>query len=83
MAKSMEGAIKASNGLRQGYTMAPTISNFYVNLVVEMWCQQCSKGGITVLYKLDGRLGDSRSSKLDTTRWNDLQFANDMVIFAK
>ena len=49
--KVLEGGIRGSNELKGN---GPTLFDLNVNLVVEMWCQQCSEGSITVLHKLDG-----------------------------
>ena len=39
--------------------------------------------GITILYKADGRLVGSRSSKHNTVKVNELQFADDIAILAE
>ena len=77
----LEGEISVSNGLRQGCTMAPTLFNLYLNLVVDVWRNQCSEDGITILFNVDGHLVGSRSSKFNTARWSELKFADDTAIF--
>ena len=81
--QALGGEISVSNGLRQGCTMAPALFNMFFNLVVETWREQCMEDGITILYKADGRLVGSRSSKHNTVKVNELQFADDIAILAE
>ena len=51
--------IKVDNGLRQGCSMAPTLFNLYVCLMVERWKEKVKdvEGvGILLTYKLDEKL---------------------------
>ena len=48
--QDMEGENRVSNGLRQGYTVAPALFNLFFNLVLEAWRGQCMEEGISKLY---------------------------------
>ena len=79
----LEREISVSNGLRQGCTKTPALFNTFFNLVVETWHVQCREDGITILYKADRCLVGSRSSKYNTAKLNELQFAGDIAILAE
>ena len=57
--------------------------NMFFNLVVKNWCEQCRENGITVLYKADGCLVGSRSSKRNMAKFKEFQFADDISILAE
>ena len=80
--------VDVRNGLRQGCTMAPTLFNLYVNKVVEMWHRECERlkidVGVTVRYRLNGKLVGQRAAKGDfSCRITEAQFADDAALFAK
>ena len=78
----LEKEINVTNGLRQGCTMAPILFNLFFNLVVETWRSQVTGEGVTILYNTNGHLVGSRSTKLSSAIWNDLEFADDTAILS-
>ena len=81
--QDMEGEIRVPNGLRQGCTIAPALFNLFFNVVVVTWREQCMEEGITILYKVDGRLVGSRAFKCGTAKLSELHFADDIAILAE
>ena len=71
------------NGLRQGYTLAPTLFNIYFGAVVADECNRSSGAGVSVLYKHGRKLvGDcTAKSRLSEMRVTESQFAVNVALY--
>ncbi len=77
--------IDVGKGLRQGYSMAPTLFNLYACLVAERWKELVAgiEGvGIVWRYKLDQKLFRRYTRNACETQLMECQFADDAAILA-
>ena len=65
------------NGLRQGFTIAPTL---YFALVVDRWVGRCQVVGVEVQFKLGGRLVGERSRRPDSFVPSECLFGDDAAL---
>lgn len=72
--------IEATNGLKQGCTIAPTLFNLYFNFVIELWYKRSQLFGVEVHYQCGGRLVGKRTWRPLKTTANELQFADDVAL---
>ncbi len=81
---SLSGSFEVKNGLRQGCTLAPTLFNIYFSAVVTSWRNHCMEAGIDVLFRHGRKLVGDRTAKsrLNLVRVSELQFADDVVLYA-
>ena len=71
------------NGLRQGFTLAPTLFNIYISAVVANWQIESPEAGVAVLYK-HGRdlVGDhTAKARLSEVKVTETQFADDATLY--
>ena len=75
--------IEVQNGLRQGWTLAPSVFNIYFSAVVAYWRARCREVGVTVGYKHGRKFVGDRTAKshLDRTRITESQFADDIAVY--
>ena len=69
--------IEVQNGLRKGCTIAPTLFNFFFNLVVRSWHKHGQPFGVDGLYKQGGRLVGERTRRPSVFMVTELLFADD------
>ena len=77
--------ITVENGLRQGCCMAPVLFNLYMCLAVERWLERVEGEdgvGITVKYKMDGKLFRRYTRNSCERRIAECQFADDSALLA-
>ena len=53
--------IQVSNGLRQGYVLAPTLFLLYFYMNIQCWGDRCGGLGVKLLYKCSGKLVGERT----------------------
>ena len=80
---SVTDHFEVQNGLRQGYTVAPTLFNTYFNAMVGRWCTQSVEAGVPILYKHGRKLVGDRTAKsrLLKAQVTEFQFANDLTLY--
>ena len=72
--------VQVNNSLKQGYTIAPSLINLYLNLVVEEWTSRCEPLGVDVLYKCGGKVvGECTRRRLQMIG-SDFLFADDTAV---
>ena len=71
------------NGLRQGFTLAPTMFNIYISAVVANWQIESPEAGVAVLYKHGRNLVGDRTAKarLSEVKVTETQFADDATLY--
>ena len=74
--------VEVNDGLRQGFTIAPSLFNLYFNLVVGAWRSRCQSTGVDVLYKFGGKLVGERTRRPLQKTVTELLFADDAVVVA-
>jgi hypothetical protein len=76
--------IEVKNGLRQGYTLAPTLFNIYYSAVVANWRKRCPSTGMNVKFKLGRKLVGDRTARerLSVVRITESQYADDTATYA-
>ena len=76
--------ILVNNGLRQGYTLAPSLFNIYFSAVVAYWRARCPEAGVMVKYKLGRKLVGDRTAKscLNEIKVTESQFAGDATLYS-
>ena len=77
--------ITVENELRQGCCMAPVLFNLYMCLAVERWLERVEGEdgvGITVKYKMDGKLFRRYTRNSCERRITECQFADDSALLA-
>ena len=81
---SSTDAIEVTNGLRQGFTMAPTLFDLYFSAMMQCWRDQCPQAGVTVRYRVGRQLVGDRTVKcrLQEVRVTESQFADDVAVYA-
>ena len=74
---------RVRNGLRQGYTLAPTLFNIYSSAVVANWRDDSPKAGVNVLYKHGRKLAGDRTAtaRLSEVTVTETQFADDAALY--
>ncbi len=72
--------IDVTNGLRQGYSIAPTLFNLYFNAVIMCWRDHCPSLGVDILYKCCGKFIGERTWRLSVDKVTELLFTDDAVI---
>ena len=71
------------NGLRQGFTLAPTLFNIYISAVVANWQIESPEAGVAVLYKHGRKLVGDRTAKarLSEAKVTEMQFADEATLY--
>ena len=74
---------KVRNGLRQSYTLAPTLFNIYSSAVVANWRDESPEAGVNVLYKHGSKLVGDRTAtaRLSEVTVTETQFADDAGLY--
>ena len=75
--------IEVTNGLRQGYTLAPVLFNPYACLVVEQWACRVAdteEVGTYLRIKFDGKLFRRSPRSVDVVRLHECQFSDDAAL---
>ena len=78
-----------STGVREGSIEGPTLWNIFYTFSLLDWAKRCKEklgdsGGIYFEYTLDGtlRTGENNAKRgADTSNINDLEYADDLVVF--
>jgi len=68
------------NGLRQGYTISPTLFILYFGLVIDRRVSRCQVVGVEVQFTLGQRLVGERTRRLDSFVPSECLLADDAVL---
>ena len=81
---SVTDHFEVQNGLRQGYTVVPTLFNTYFNAMVGRYRTQSVEAGVPILYKHGRKLVGDRTaqSRLLKAQVTESQFADDFALYA-
>ena len=68
------------NDLHQGCTIAHTLFILYFGLVIDSWRSQCTVAGVTVHFKLDGKLVGERTRRPNSFVLSECLFVDDAAL---
>ena len=76
-------AFSVTNGLRQGWTMAPVLFNIYFSAVISHWRSMCPDVGVAVRHHPGRKIVGDRTAKhrLDSLLISETLFADDAAAF--
>jgi len=71
---------EVKNGLRQGYTIAPTLFILYFEQVFQCWLHRCGAVGVKLLYKIGGKLVGECTRRPSSFVISECLFADDAAL---
>ena len=75
---------EVTNGLRQGYTLAPTLFNLYFTAMVDCWRTRHPQAGVIVKYSTGRKLVGERTmikARLREVRVTESQIEDDVMVY--